>query len=88
MVNSWEKWGGKEENTVKERTCFKEMTPLVKGMQARADNGDGEGGEHGCQEVLLRWSCGQAGGQVFAAIPKPHYGTMKDIVKDNVLHNI
>ena len=88
MVNSWEKWGGTEDNKAKERTSFKEMTPLVVSMEAGADDGDGEGGEHGRQEVLLRWSGGQAAGQVFTTIPKPYYGAVKDVEKDNILNSI
>ena len=88
MVNSWEKGGGTEENKAKARTYLKEVAPLVVSMEAGADDGDGEGGEHGRQEVLLRWGGGQAAGQVFTTIPKPYYGAMKDLVKDNILHNI
>ena len=88
MVNSWEKWRGTKENKAKEMTSFKKVASLVVSMEAGADDGDGEGGEHGRQEVLLRWSGGQAAGQVFTTIPKPYYGAMKDVVKDNILHNI
>ena len=77
MVNSWEKGGETEENKAKARTCPpKEVAPLVVSMEAGADDGDGEGGEHGRQEVLLRWSGGQAAGQVFTAIPQSYYGAM------------
>ena len=88
MINSREKRGGEEENKAKARTYLKEVAPLVESMEAGADDGDGEGGEHGRQEVLLRWGGGQAAGQVFTTIPKPYYGAMKDVVKDNILHNI
>ena len=88
MVNSWEKWRGTKENKAKERTSFKKVASLVVSMEAGADDGDGEGGEHGCQEVLLRWSGGQAAGQVFTTIPKPYYGAVKDVEKDNILNSI
>ena len=76
MVNSWEKWRGKKENKAKERTSFKKVASLVVSMQAGDDDGDGEGGQHGRQEVLLGWSYGQAAGQVFTAIPQSFYGSV------------
>ena len=76
MVNSWEKWRGTKENKAKERTSFKKVASLVVSMEAGADDGDGEGGEHGSQEVLLGWSDGQAVGQVFTAIPQSYYGSV------------
>ena len=76
MVNSWEKWGGTKENKAKERTSFKKVASLVVCMEAGADDRDGEGGEHGRQEVLLSWSGGQAAGQVFTTIPQSFYGSV------------
>ena len=76
MVNSWEKWRGTKENKAKERTSFKKVASLVVSMEAGADDGDGEGGEHGRQEVLLGWSDGQAAGEVFTTIPQSYYGSM------------
>ena len=46
VVNCWEEGGGYEENSVRESVSLKEVMSSVKGVEACADDGHGEGGQH------------------------------------------
>ena len=88
MVNSWEEWGRYKEDKAKEAIGFKEMVPLEPGMEACDHQGDDEDHQHGGQEVLLGWSGGQAGGEVFAALCKPFDGAIENLEEDKVLDHV
>ena len=64
------------------------MMPLVPGIEAGEHQGDDEDHQHGDQEVLLSWSGGQAGGEVFATLCKPFNGAIKDLEEDKVLDHV
>ena len=73
---------------VTEGTGTEEMVPLVPGVDAGDHQGDDEDHQHGGQEVLLSWSGGQAGGDVFAALCKPFDGAIEDLVEHDVFGHV
>ena len=88
MVNSHEERRSYKEDKAEEKIGFKEMVPLVPGMEAGEHQGDDEDHQHGGQEVLLGWSGGQAGGEVFTTLCKPFDGAIQDLVEHDVLGHV